>query len=105
MIIDKLTLDMLGKRDDNAPPVVIDCYATWCGPCKMFAPIFDRVAAKYADRVDFVKVDTDEQPDFAAHFDVMNVPTLIVIKGGEVVHKSTGILNEPSFVSLIESLL
>jgi len=104
-MLENLTLEMLGARTSDDKPVVIDFFADWCGPCKLFAPIFKRVAAAYEDRVDFAAVDADEQPELAAHFDVSNFPTILAIKDGEVVYRSINILNEPSLKAVIENLL
>jgi len=85
-------------------PVIIDVYATWCGPCKMLAPIFARVAEANGDAVTFAKVDVDVVPDMAERFGVQHVPTIIAIKGGEVVHQSEGMMNEPALLELIAKL-
>jgi len=104
-MLENLTIEMLGNRGSDAKPVVIDFSAEWCGPCKLFAPIFKRVAAAYEDRVDFATVDVDAQPELTTHFDVSNFPSILAIKDGEVVYRSTGILNEPSLKAVIENLL
>lgn len=86
-------------------PVIIDLYATWCGPCKMLAPIFERVAAANSDTVDFAKVDIDAVPEMADRFGIQHVPTIIAIKNGEIVHQSDGMMNEPTLLSLIGKLV
>ena len=88
----------------NEKPVIIDFHATWCGPCKMFAPIYERVAEACADKADFAKVDVDAVPDMADRFAIQSVPTIAAVKGGEVVHKSTGIMNEGALNALLEKL-
>ncbi len=74
-------------------PVVVDFFATWCGPCKMIAPIFEELAAEYNGKAKFVKVDIDESPELAANYKVRGVPTLMVFKGGEI--KSTMVGAQP----------
>lgn len=72
--------------------VVVDFFATWCGPCKMLGPVIERAADKFSD-VHFYKVDIDEEMDLAARFQVMSVPTLIYFKRGEVLSKSIGLVS------------
>ena len=72
-------------------PVLVDFFATWCGPCKMLAPVLDEVATDAAGRAKVVKVDIDASPDLAQRYGVMSVPTLAVFKGGEVVNQAVGV--------------
>lgn len=58
-------------------PCVVDFYATWCGPCKMLAPVLDEMATEYADKVDFYKIDSDKEEDLSAAFNIRSVPTLL----------------------------
>jgi thioredoxin 1 len=64
--------------------------ATWCGPCKMLGPVMVSFEEKYSEAVDVLKVDVDEAPELAEKYEVRGVPTLVLIKDGEVVHRSTG---------------
>lgn len=75
----------------NEKPVFLDFWATWCGPCQMRGPIVDKAAEMFADRAVFGKVNVDEQPDLAQQFGVMSIPTLIVLKGGQIVEKRIGL--------------
>lgn len=72
--------------------VVVDFFATWCGPCKMLAPLVERKAEEHAD-VHFYKVDIDEENDLASRYKVMSVPTLIYLKAGKEVGKSVGLVS------------
>ena len=70
-------------------PVLLDFWASWCGPCRMLSPIVDEVAEERSD-VKVGKVNVDEQPELAGQFGVMSIPTLVVMKGGKVVNQMVG---------------
>ena len=75
-------------------PVVLDFWASWCGPCRMFAPTFEKVGEEMADTVKFAKVNVDEQQELARRFRVMSIPMLVVLKAGQPVKKTIGALGE-----------
>ena len=72
-------------------PVVVDFWAEWCGPCRMFAPIMEEVAEEYGDQLTFCKLNTDESPEIAERFEVMTIPTLILFKDGKAVSVMDGV--------------
>jgi len=72
------------------PLMVVDCWATWCGPCQMLAPVIDELARDYAGRIVFGKLDVDENPRTAINFGIMSVPTLLIIKNGKMVDQIIG---------------
>ena len=82
-------------------PVLVDFFATWCGPCKMLAPTLDQVAAEVAGRAKVVKVDIDASPELAQRFGVMSVPTLAVFKGGKLVNQAVGVQPKPAIMGLL----
>ena len=70
-------------------PALVDFWAAWCGPCQMLGPVIEEIAAERND-IKVAKVNVDEQPELASQFQVMSIPTLVVIKDGQIVNKSVG---------------
>lgn len=75
-------------------PVVVDFWAPWCGPCKMVAPILDKLAKEYEGKALIAKVNTDENPEWAQKFGVQGIPTMLFVSGGKIVHRQVGALPE-----------
>ncbi len=90
---------------ESKVPVLIDFWADWCGPCKMFAPVFDEVAAELEGKAVVGKINVDEEPDLARAYRVMSIPTLVVVKDGEVVKRNVGALSKKDAVGMIETFL
>ena len=85
-------------------PVVVDFYATWCGPCRQLAPIMDRLAEPLATKIKFVKVNIDESPGLAQNFQIEGIPTVLLVKDGKLVDRVTGLLPEADLKAKLDSL-
>ena len=83
-------------------PVLVDFWATWCGPCRMIAPVIEQVAAEFEGRAVVGKVDVDEEPGLAQRFGVMSIPTLVVLKDGKVVEQAVGARGRADVAAMIE---
>ncbi|MCQ2499061.1 MAG: thioredoxin [Lachnospiraceae bacterium] len=82
-------------------PVVVDFWATWCGPCRMQGPIIEKFAEEFEDKYIVGKVDVDEQEDLAAKYSIMSIPTIKIFKNGEVAATAIGVQSRESLLDLI----
>lgn len=101
----KVVTDASFQNDvlDAGKPVIVDFWAPWCGPCRALTPILEEAAADYEDQVAFAKINIDENPDIAAKYGVMSLPTLILFKNAQVEATKIGLLSKPQLSAFIES--
>ena len=101
MAVINLTADNFAEEVlESKVPVLVDFFATWCGPCMMVSPIVDEIAGECAD-IKVCKVNVDEEPELAKEFNVFSIPTLMVAQGGEITAAHTGALPKEDILKLL----
>jgi len=98
-----LTNDNFKETTEAGGIVLVDFWASWCGPCRMFAPVFEQAATEHPD-ITFAKVDTEDQPELAAAFQIMSIPTLMIFRDGVLVYARPGALPKSSLDDLIRQV-
>ena len=103
MAVITITNENYEQEVANSPvPVLLDFWATWCGPCRMLSPIVDGIAEEIGDAAKIGKVDVDAQPELAKKFGIMSVPTLIVIKDGKEAQKAVGVRPKQAILDMLK---
>lgn len=104
-MVKEITVDSFNTEVINSDKLtVVDFYATWCGPCRKLSPILEEVETELNDRVNFAKIDTDDNIDAAKEYQVSGLPTLLVFKNGEVVERMVGLMPKSSIITNIENI-
>ena len=95
------------KQDvlDSEKPVLVDFWATWCGPCKMVAPVLEEIAGEHADKLTIAKLDIDANPSAARDFQVMSIPTMILFQGGKAVKQIVGAKGKAALLKDLSDVL
>jgi len=99
------TDDNFNELTKKHPYLVVDCWAPWCGPCRMLSPTVDAMAKDYVGKVVFAKLNTDENTETASKFRIMSIPTLLFFKNGKLVDKAIGALPRPMLESQVKKHL
>lgn len=102
MVKDIKTNEFEAKVLGSDKPVLVDFWASWCGPCKMLSPAVDAVSEQLDGKADFYKVNVDEEPSLAQQFGIMSIPTLILFKNGELKDQSIGVIPESDIKAFVE---
>ncbi|WP_204105926.1 MULTISPECIES: thioredoxin [Spirulina sp. CCY15215] len=89
----------------TSKPVLVDFYATWCGPCQLMVPILEEVSQQIGDRVQVVKIDSDKYPHLASKYRIEALPTLVLFKNGEPVDRIEGVRQAPQLIQHLQSLI
>lgn len=90
---------------NSQKPVLVDFFATWCGPCKMMSPILEKVKAELGDSVSIIKIDVDKNSNVAASYQVRGVPTLIIFKEGQIMWRQSGVVSDSDLIGLLRQML
>ena len=85
----------------SAKPVLVDFWASWCGPCRALGPVVEEISGELSDKLDVYKCNVDEEADLATRFRIVSIPTLIVMKNGEVANKAVGAMPKEEILNLL----
>ncbi len=101
----QITSENFESLKNGSQPLVVDFWATWCGPCRMIAPVISELAEQYDGKIVVGKCDVEENEDIAMEFGIRNIPTILFFKGGQVVDKLVGAVGKAKMEEKFQSLL
>jgi thioredoxin 1 len=99
------TASWAGEVVSSTTPVLVDFWAEWCGPCRAIAPVLEELSGEMAGKLKIVKVNVDEAPDLAQQYGIRSIPTLLVIKGGQVAGQMVGAMPKSALKAKVEQLI
>ena len=105
MVMDVTDKNMETEVIKSSLPVLLDLWAPWCGPCRMVAPVIEKLETQYTDKIKFCRLNVDENPQTAAKYRIMSIPTLLFFKSGEVVETVIGAVPERTLQPKLDALL
>ena len=105
MSVKHLTTAEFDSAVENSPLSVVDFWATWCGPCRMLAPVIEKLGEEYGEKVLIAKVDVDAEPELARRFGIMSIPTVVFLKNGKEFHRSVGVQSPAAYMGLLDQNL
>ncbi len=105
MALKKLDSANFEEESTKDTPILVDFWADWCGPCRMMAPVFEELSGEFEGKLDFGKVNTDEEPDISGKYNITGIPCLILIKDGKEVDRIVGFAPKDLLRSKIEALM
>ena len=105
MSVKHLTTAEFDSVVDNSPLSVVDFWATWCGPCRMLAPVIEKLGEEYGEKVLIAKVAVDAEPDLARRFGIMSIPTVVFLKNGREFERKVGLMGPEAFAKILDENL
>ena len=100
-----LTDENFTEVTSSSTPVLVDFWATWCGPCKMVSPVIDSLCDEYEGKASICKLNVDDSPNVAEQYKIMSIPTVLIMKNGEVIDKAVGVRTKEEYQKMIEKAI
>ena len=105
MSVKHLTTAEFDSAVEHSPLSVVDFWATWCGPCRMLAPVIEKLGEEYGEKVLIAKVDVDAEPELARRFGIMSIPTVVFLKNGREFERKVGLMAPEAFSKILDENL